>query len=114
MRALLAQVDAAVLASPLAEGVTYTSGAGAAVTPRGIFDAVYTKVDAGEVGVSSAGPAVFLRLSELSSDPQTDLDATVTVYTRDATGAVISSQVHSIREVQPDGQGGVVLLLHEV
>lgn len=104
MFALLSQVNAAVLASPLAQEVTYTSGAGAVAHPRGVFDALYTRVDAGEVGVSSAGPAVFVRLADLPTSPEVDLDAVVTV---DGTS-------YSIREVQPDGQGGVVLLLHEV
>lgn len=104
MFALLAQVDSAVLASPLAQEVTYTSGVGAAVTVRGIFDALYVKADVGEVGVSSAGPAVFARLADLSSDPETDLAARVTV----------DAVEYQWREVQPDGQGGVLLLLHEV
>lgn len=104
MFALLATVNAAVLASPLAQEVTYTSGPGVAVAPRGIFDALYTKVDAGEVGVSSAGPAAFVRLADLSSDPEVDLDARVTV----------DGQEYTIREVQPDGQGAALLLLHEV
>lgn len=104
MRALLAQMNTAILASPLAEEVTYTSGAGTAVHPRGIFDAAYVKADVGEVGVSSAGPAVFFRLADLSSDPEEDTAARVAV----------DGQGYSIREVQPDGQGGVVLLLHEV
>lgn len=104
MFALLAQMNAAVLASPLAQEVAYTSGAGAVASVRGVFDARYTKVDAGEVGVSSAGPAVFVRLADLSSDPEADLDARVTV----------DGQEYTVREVQPDGQGAVVLLLHEV
>lgn len=104
MFALLAQVDSSVLASPLAQEVTYTSGAGAGVTVRGVFDAIYVKAGAGEVGVSSAGPAVFLRLSDLSSNPETDLTARVTV----------DAVEYMWREVQPDGQGGVLLLLHEV
>lgn len=104
MFALLAQVDAAVLESPLAEEVTYTSGTGTAVYPRGVFDALYVKADVGEVGVSSAGPALFLRLADLSSDPETDLSAQVTV----------DGTEYMWREVQPDGQGGVLLLLHEV
>lgn len=104
MFALLATVNAAVLASPLAQEVTYTSGAGAVATPRGVYDALYVKADAGEVGVSSGGPAVFLQLADLPTSPETDLEARVTV----------DGQEYTIREVQPDGQGGVVLLLHEV
>lgn len=104
MLPLFAQLNASVLASPLAEEVTYTSGAGVVVHPRGVFDAAYVKVDAGEVGVSSAGPAVFLRFADLSSDPEQDTAAVVAV----------GAQGYRIREVQPDGQGGVLLLLHEV
>lgn len=104
MFALLAQVDAAILTSPLAQAVTYTPGVGVAVAVRGVFDALYVKAEAGEVGVSSAGPAVFLRLTDLPSSPETDLDARVTV----------DGQEYRRREVQPDGQGGVLLLLHEV
>jgi hypothetical protein len=102
--ALLAQMNAAILASPLTEVVTYTSGVGVEATPRCVFDAAYVKAGAGEVGVSSAGPAVFLRLADLSSDPETDRDARVTIREQD----------YSIHEVQPDGQGAAVLLLHEV
>lgn len=103
---LFARLNTAVLASPLAQEVTYTSGVGVVAdpAPRGVFDALYVKVDAGEVGVSSAGPAVFLRLSDLSSNPEEDTAARVTV----------DGQEYSIREAQPDDQGGVVLLLHEV
>lgn len=81
--------------------ITYTPGAGSAVSVRGIFDAAYVRVDIGQAGVSSAGPAVFLRVEDLPTDPETD-SATVTV------GAV----EYEIRECQKDGQGGVLLLLH--
>jgi hypothetical protein len=50
----------------------------------------------------SAGPAVFLTLSDLPSDPGADPDAVVTV----------DGVRYTTREVQKDGMGGVVLLLH--
>jgi hypothetical protein len=101
--ALLARVDGVVL-DHLGDAVTYTSGAGASVAVRGPFDAVYVKVEAGEAGVSSSGPSVFLRLTDLTSNPETDLAARVSV----------AGVVYEIREVEPDGKGGIRLLLHEV
>lgn len=70
---------------------------------RGVFDSSYTRVDLGQPGVSSQGPAVFLRLEDLPSDPSTDTEATVAV----------AGVIYSIHEVKPDGVGGgVVLMLH--
>lgn len=97
----LARTDATML-THLGGPVTYTPGAGAAVDVRGIFDALYVNVEAGEAGVSSCGPAVFLRLVDLPSDPRTDPAARVTV-------AGVAYRPHTI---EPDGQGGVRLLLH--
>lgn len=90
----------------LGEAVTYTPGAGLPATVDGIFDAAYLVVDpdAGQAGVSSSGPAVFLKLADLTSDPGLDSVATVT----------IRSVVYTWHEVKPDGTGGVLLLLHEV
>lgn len=101
--ARLAQTDVTVL-THLGGLVRYTPGAGAGVDVRGIFDALYVKVEAGEAGVSSSGPAVFLSLADLPSDPQTDLAARVTV----------AGTVYRPHTIEPDGQGGVRLLLHEV
>ncbi len=84
--------------------VTYTPSVGGAVVVNGIFDASYVRVDLGQIGVSSVGPAVFLRLSDLPSDPEVDTTATVTV------GGV----AYIPHEVQPDSLGGVLLLLHRV
>lgn len=97
----LAKADRAVQ-GVLGGAVTYTPGTGAAVEVRGVFDAAYVRVDAGQPGVSSCGPAVFLRLADLPSDPRTDEDATVTA----------EGVVYCAREVQPDGLGGVILHLH--
>ncbi len=82
--------------------VLYTPSVGDPVTVAGIFDAAYEMIDVGRAGVSGYGPAVFLRLSELSSDPSLD-DARVTV----------AGTEYKFREVKPDGLGGVWILLHE-
>lgn len=102
---LMATVDRAVLDSRLGDEVTYTPGVGAPVEVLGCFDALYTRVEAGgQAGISSSGPAVFLALDDLPSDPETDTAATVT----------IAGVTYTAHEVRPDGMGGVVLLLHRV
>lgn len=85
----------------LGEDVTYTPGVGGAETVRGIFDAAYTKMDAGHAGVSATVPAVFLRIEDLPSDPNDDTDCRITA----------GGTVYKVREAEPDGQGGVVCFL---
>lgn len=87
----------------LSDPVTYTSGAGVSVQVRGIFDLLYVQVDAGQAGVSSAGPSVFLWLADLPSDPSEDTEAFV----------VCEGTAYVSREAEPDGKGGVRLLLQE-
>jgi hypothetical protein len=99
---LLLTADRAALAV-LGDPVTYTPGVGSAANVRGVFDAAYQRVDVGHAGVASVGPAVFLRVSDLPSDPSDDADATVTVR----------GTTYTVHEAQPDGLGGVRLLLHE-
>jgi hypothetical protein len=98
--ALLQRADKAVR-QQLGGTVTYTPGVGGAVTVTGIFDAAYVRAEAGRPGVSSSGPAVFLRLADLPSDPETDEAATVTV----------GGTTYRVAEPQKDGQGGVLLQL---
>ncbi len=81
--------------------VRYQPEVGDAVNVVGVFDAAYQHVNAGEAGVESASPAVFLRLADLPADPDDD-EPTITVGGVD----------YRVRECQKDGQGGVVLLLH--
>jgi len=100
---LLTAADVAVRGQ-LGGDVTYAPTVGAAVVVDGIFDAAYVKVDAGTPGISTSGPAVFLTLDDLPSNPVTDLTATVT----------IDGTTYTPHEVHPDGVGGVVLLLHLV
>jgi len=100
---LLAVVDGFVL-NNLGDAVTYTPTVGASVDVVGVFDAVYVRVDSGQPGFSSQGPSVWLLLSDLPSDPETDTTMTVT----------ISGTTYTAHEVQKDGKGGVRLLLHEV
>jgi hypothetical protein len=100
--ALLAAADRAVL-QQLGGTVRYAPTAGQAVDVRGVFEAAYVRTEAGQAGVVSSGPAVFLRLADLPSDPEDD-SPTITV----------EGVEYSVREPQKDGQGGVLLLLHKV
>ena len=100
----LMAVSDRVVRKLLGGSIVYRSGVGEAVTAPGVFDLAYVKVDAGQPGVSSTGPAVFLALAELSSNPSDDPAATVTV----------DGVTYTAHEVMPDGLGGVRLLLHQV
>ena len=84
------------------EPVTYSPSDGDPVEVDGIFDAAYVNVEAGQAGVSSSGPVVWLGLDDLPSDPSTDYDATVTV----------AGTEYKIREAMPDGKGSVRIFLH--
>ena len=100
----LALGDAA-LRGILGGSITYTPTVGEAVVVDGVFDAAFQVVDGvGSSAVMSVGPAVFLTLDDLPSDPETDTAATVTV-------ASVAYLPHTVKK---DGQGGVVLLMHKV
>lgn len=99
---LLATADRAVL-DHLGGTVRYAPGVGVAVDVVGLFDAAYVRAEAGEAGAVSSGPAVFLRLEDLPSDPGTD-DPTITV----------GDVSYKVSEPKKDGLGGVLLLLHRI
>lgn len=68
---------------------------------QGIFDAAFTRVDLGEPGVASVGPAVYLGISDLPSDPETDPSCTVlidgvlyTAHTVERTGGSVLLHLH--------------------
>lgn len=84
------------------ETVVYVPGVGDAVPVDGVFDAAYRREDAGEAGVSTAEPALFARLADLPSDPRTD-----------APTLTIRGVAYTVREVEPDGDGGIRLFLQE-
>jgi hypothetical protein len=77
------------------------------VDVQGVFSASHLRADAGQAGVVSVGPAVFLRLDALRQsdgtllDPVDDEDAIVTVR----------GVEYRIGDPQVDGQGGVLLFL---
>lgn len=103
--ALLGVTDQAVRAA-LGQQVVYTPSVGSPVSIPGIFDASYIRIDDGTPGVSSSSPAVFVAFSDLPAGFDTDLGAQVTI-----TGTPASDGVYKINEPQPDGIGGVVLIL---
>lgn len=100
---LLQRVDLGVRGR-LGESIVYTPTVGSPITVEGVFDNAYVRaLSANEPGVMSSGPAVFLRLEDLPSDPMAD------------TGAIITrgTTTYTAHEVKPDGFGGVLLLLSE-
>ncbi len=101
--ALVAMGDRSVR-DVLGQTVTYTPSVGDAVDVDGVFDAAYVRVDVGQPGVSSSGPAVFLTLTDLPSDPATDNEATFT----------IGEVEYRSWEIKKDGIGGVTVMLHQV
>lgn len=101
---LVGAVDRAALAHLGSVPVVYRPEFGEPVEVDGIFDAQFVLVDAGEAGVESRVPAVFLRLEDLPTDPTLDREPTITV-------GGVGYQVIGRR---PDGAGGVLLLLHLV
>lgn len=99
---LLARADSAVLAHLGEEdGLVYAPGSGQAKAVPGLFDAQYTLVEAGEAGVASVGPAAFVRLADLPTDPRADKAARLTV----------KGGTYKIRDVKPDGTGTAILVL---
>jgi hypothetical protein len=85
-----------VVVRQVGEATTYT-------THVGLFDEAHVLVEAGEADVSSVGPAVFYRLSDLPVDPL-----------EDEPEIVIRGVSYEVREARKDGQGGVLLLLRKV
>lgn len=85
------------------QSVVYAPQTGSPVTVKGIFDAAWADVSAGENGVTSVGPRVFLQSVDLPTDPEAELPT-----------LTISALTYSVREVRKDGEGGVYLFLHLV
>jgi hypothetical protein len=92
-----------VVVRQFGDATTYTTQLGQAVSVRGVFDEAHVLVEAGEADVSSVGPAVFYRLSDLPVDPL-----------EDEPEIVIRGVSYEVREARKDGQGGVLLLLRKV
>jgi hypothetical protein len=101
--AILGAADRAVL-QHLGGTVRYVPGVGPAIDVRGVFEASYVRADAGDAGVASSGPVVFLQLADLPLDPAED-DPTITV----------EGVSYKLREPpRKDGAGGVLLFLHRI
>jgi hypothetical protein len=103
---LVATVDRAVRDRLGGVAVVYAPKVGsppiAAVTVQGIYDEQTLLVDEGEAGAEMLGPAVFLRLEELPTDPEDD-DPAITV----------SGKTYRVRDRRRDGLGGIRLTLQQ-
>lgn len=112
---LVAQMDGAIL-SAMGIATSYKPITSPAITVAGIFDAAYVRVEVGEAGVSSSGPAVFYRLG--TSSDVIDLDGTSCVLELPVDPEIddpitIDGVTYGVIEVKKDGQGGVHLQLHK-
>lgn len=101
---LVEQVDRVVQTALGGELVTYAPAVGLPVSVTGVFDAQYVlaRGTAG-AGVETQGPAVFLLLDDLPTDPEDD-DPMLT----------IRGVGYRVVERRPDGMGGIVLALRLV
>ena len=98
---LVAAADRAAQAALGGETVTYAPEVGDPVDVTGIFDELYVLAKgSAEAGVETLGPAVFLRLEDLPTDPDDD-EPTLTIRSVD----------YRVTERRPDGMGGIVLAL---
>lgn len=102
---LVAAVDLAARTALGGEPVTYDPvGTSPPVVVTGIFDEQYVLAKGtAEAGVGVLGPAVFLRLADLPTNPEDDEPA-----------LTIRSVVYRVTERRPDGMGGIVLALRRV
>lgn len=101
---LVELADRAALAALGGEAVTYDPAAAAPVVVTGIFDEQYVLAKgSAEAGVGTLGPAVFLLLEDLPTNPEDD-EPTLT----------IRAVNYRVIERRPDGMGGIVLALRRV
>lgn len=86
------------------ENVTYTPAnrPGPSFVVDGIFNEMYQEVDQGGVVVTSQQPNLGIRLSDFPNPP----------FNEDK--VAIRGFMYKVIDVQPDGEGGAKLLLHQV
>lgn len=101
---LLAAADRAALGL-LGGALHYVSGTGVEVDVSGVFDNADDNATVQGQEVISSGPRVFLRVSDLPLDPETEPKG----YPQ----LVIGGVTYLTRDVRKDGQGGALLLLSE-
>lgn len=110
---LVANADRAAQKLLGGELVTYTPQAGGPEEVTGIFDAQYVLVKGtAEAGVEARGPAVFLRLEDLPTDPEQD-EPTITIHAAANRPAELVG-AYRVRERMPDDMGGIVLGLRKI
>lgn len=72
---------------------------------KAVFEAAHEFVElSGEVPVSATQPAALVRLSDFPAEHQPERDGVLTV----------GGKGYTIVDIQPDGEGGALLPLHEV
>lgn len=97
-------VDGALksIRTTLGETISYTPGGGEAVEIKGVFSDDFLELDpATGVPVQTKRPNVLIRLADLEAEPEQGDELTA----RD--------EDYVVHEVQKDGEGGALLLLHK-
>lgn len=84
------------------EVVEYRDGEGTRTRIAAIFEAKHQTLSLGETGISAFAPSLFLRLSDLTSDPREDTRATF----------IVNGRHYAARDTQRDGQGCALVMLH--
>lgn len=98
---LVELADRACIAALGPQSITYTSGAAVAVVINAIFDDSTVSMNSADTQTNDTGPWVFVRLDDLSSDPDQD-EPTIT----------IGAQQYRVADVDRDNMGGARLRLH--
>lgn len=86
----------------LGDSCVYAPSSGPEVTLPCVYDAAYVLSEPRGPGISSSAPAVFVRAEALPAGWEPDVEAAVTR----------AGVTYRIFEAKPDGQGGVLLILH--
>ena len=72
---------------------------------KAVFEAAHQFVDlSSEMPVSTTAPGALVRLADFPAEQQPERDGVLTVEGKD----------YTIVDIQPDGEGGALLPLHEV
>jgi hypothetical protein len=89
---------------------TYTPSGGSAVTIKVILDQEYVEVDGATVGVNSSQPIVYGKAKDLRNASFDDTLAFSALT--DLDGNVIkAAATYKVKDVQPDNQGLIALIL---
>ena len=91
---------------------TYTPSGGSATTIKVILDQEYVEVDGATVGVNSSQPVVYGKAKDLRNAGFDDTLAFAAITDLDGNN-IKDAATYKVKDVQPDNQGLVALILEE-